>query len=339
MKEHELSPSMELDMLLIGGMEAFEDLNKMGQTNIINIDQFPIRGHAEAVSEVIQQLNDIGVVVGEQVPGDPLFYNVTLPQGWYKKRTDHYMYSKLYDDKHRVRATIMYKSARHDRDGWTSVSQRYTSSYSSDRFIDQTLPDLVYPCILDSNGEEVWRGTQIPNISEWREGAPPEGLENVTVNGSKWFYAAADYCRKLAKDKFFEILPLYEDGINGHVKYWDEEPVFPESESQAPAGEMYCYHVQLYTYSEGRDKYVDGGNHTTSLASSDEEAISKIEAACSYVIKNYDVVKVTVYKDEKQVGDKTFRKPRVTRVSKDCNYMIDEFGSYYRDRSGWRFDE
>lgn len=80
-------------------------------------------------------LTKAGVVLGAQVPGDKLFLNATLPIGWKKRSTDHYMYSDLVDEKGRIRASIMYKAAAYDRDASISIRRRYGFRYDYDAHV------------------------------------------------------------------------------------------------------------------------------------------------------------------------------------------------------------
>jgi len=57
----------------------------------------------------------MGVVFREVLQDDPLFRNVTLPEGWTKKATEHDMHSDLLDEKGRKRGAIFYKAAFYDR--------------------------------------------------------------------------------------------------------------------------------------------------------------------------------------------------------------------------------
>jgi hypothetical protein len=62
-----------------------------------------------------ERLEGLGVVFGDQVEGDPLFREATLPKGWEKQATDHNLYTNLVDQDGVVQATIFYKAAFYDR--------------------------------------------------------------------------------------------------------------------------------------------------------------------------------------------------------------------------------
>lgn len=66
----------------------------------------------------------MGIVINDEY--DDLFWNVTLPDGWEIKATNHDMWNELYDDKGRIRATIFYKAAFYDRDAFINFKTRYS---------------------------------------------------------------------------------------------------------------------------------------------------------------------------------------------------------------------
>jgi hypothetical protein len=57
----------------------------------------------------------LGFTFGEQVPGDPLFRQATLPEGWTKRGTDHDMHSVIEDERGIARVGVFYKAAYYDR--------------------------------------------------------------------------------------------------------------------------------------------------------------------------------------------------------------------------------
>ena len=82
-----------------------------GQRELVESDVLPT-----ANPEVWERLEAMGVVRGEQVPGDPLFTYCTLPDGWTKRAApDHSMWSDLLDADGEAVAGIFYKAAYYDR--------------------------------------------------------------------------------------------------------------------------------------------------------------------------------------------------------------------------------
>lgn len=85
-----------------------------------------------------------GIQFGD--PVDDLFVNVTLPDGWSKRATDHSMWSELVDDRGRVRATIFYKAAFYDRRATMHFSRFFTIDGDYDKgevHVVNTSGDLV----------------------------------------------------------------------------------------------------------------------------------------------------------------------------------------------------
>jgi len=70
-----------------------------------------------------QQYERMGITIVEEY--DDLFWNVTLPEGWEIKATDHSMWNNLFDDKGRKRADFFYKAAFYDRDAFINFSTRF----------------------------------------------------------------------------------------------------------------------------------------------------------------------------------------------------------------------
>lgn len=96
-----------LDNVMPGGIERQE---AVGQHELVNSDALPAEIHGDR-----SVLEAAGVVFGELVKDDPLFVNVTLPEGWKKVATDHSMHSDLLDADGKRRAGIFYKAAHYDR--------------------------------------------------------------------------------------------------------------------------------------------------------------------------------------------------------------------------------
>jgi hypothetical protein len=100
-----------------GGIEAQE---AKGQIDFVNSTTLPkeMKGGC-----TIEKLKSLGIEFHDEV--DDLFVNVTLPEGWSKRATDHSMHSDLLDDKGRKRASIFYKAAFYDRRAFISLSRRF----------------------------------------------------------------------------------------------------------------------------------------------------------------------------------------------------------------------
>lgn len=88
-----------------GGIERQEAL---GQQQLARSLQLPTDGLSDMPS-------DLGIVVVGPSSGDPIFSDVSLPDGWKVQPTDHSMWSDLRDADGRTRARIFYKAAFYDR--------------------------------------------------------------------------------------------------------------------------------------------------------------------------------------------------------------------------------
>lgn len=98
---------------LMGGDRFVENQEARGQAQVVASQQLPAEGDWEA-------LEALGFVKGEPVPGDDLFVNATIPEGWYKEATEHSMYSVIKDERGIERVTVGYKAAFYDR--WARIT-------------------------------------------------------------------------------------------------------------------------------------------------------------------------------------------------------------------------
>jgi len=97
---------------MFGSPERLIEHEQQGQRELVNSTQLPRQGLMNAR----EMWERIGIKINDADPGsDPLFVQVTLPEGWSKRAADHHMWSDLVDDKGRVRARIFYKAAFYDR--------------------------------------------------------------------------------------------------------------------------------------------------------------------------------------------------------------------------------
>ncbi len=90
-----------------GGIEAQE---AQGQRDFVASATLPIEMLHGCTR---RKLEEMGIKFGDHV--DALFVNVTLPNGWEVRPTDHSMWSELFDADGSVRARIFYKAAFYDR--------------------------------------------------------------------------------------------------------------------------------------------------------------------------------------------------------------------------------
>lgn len=93
---------------LLGGSDAYiTGMEAAGQRQVVASSKRPTEGS--------DALADLGFTLGEIDPADPLFRDVTLPEGWSKQGSDHDMWSYVVDQHGRRRVGVFYKAAYYDR--------------------------------------------------------------------------------------------------------------------------------------------------------------------------------------------------------------------------------
>lgn len=103
---------------------AIEAQEARGQAQLVASTQLPAQGDWD-------KLEALGFVKGAPTPGDDLFVEATLPDGWTKERTDHSMWSVIKDTRGIERVSVGYKAAFYDR--WAQISVKDVGySVSSD---------------------------------------------------------------------------------------------------------------------------------------------------------------------------------------------------------------
>jgi hypothetical protein len=118
------SPVEKLFASMDGGIEQME---RAGQRQLVESTALPsdTRGHDA-------EFEALGFVFGEQVSGDPLFRETTLPEGWAKDGTDHAMHSVIKDERGIARVGVFYKAAHYDRRAdmsLTNVGWRFVTEW------------------------------------------------------------------------------------------------------------------------------------------------------------------------------------------------------------------
>lgn len=101
--------------------EFIERQEAQGQRSLVQSETLPV----DIIDGKKEDLEKSGIKFLGEVPGDELFQFVELPEGWKKQATNHSMWSKLFDDKGRERASIFYKDAFYDRAAHLSIKRRY----------------------------------------------------------------------------------------------------------------------------------------------------------------------------------------------------------------------
>jgi hypothetical protein len=146
---------------------GIEKQEARGQQNLIRSEILPKKlMHSHDSKELIYKTLGI-VILGE---ADDLFDKVKLPDGWTKKPTDHNMWSELFDEKGRKRASIFYKAAYYDRSAHMGFNNRYTSYY--ERFGDHDIDSSekkMFVATIKKDGVEIWRSEEPMGYSEVHE--------------------------------------------------------------------------------------------------------------------------------------------------------------------------
>ena len=127
--------SAEKAMLLIADTvcsgsptEFIERQQAQGQRSLVQSETLPV----DIIDGKKEDLEKSGIKFLGEVPGDKLFQFVELPEGWKKQATNHSMWSKLFDDRGRERASIFYKDAFYDRAAHLSIKRRYNVQTDSE---------------------------------------------------------------------------------------------------------------------------------------------------------------------------------------------------------------
>jgi len=127
----ENSMLMVADALSFGGTTKFiEAQEAQGQRLLVQSETLPV----DIIDGKKEDLEKSGIKFLGEVPGDKLFQFVELPEGWKKQATNHSMWSKLFDDKGRERASIFYKAAFYDRAAHLSIKRRYNVQTDSEGY-------------------------------------------------------------------------------------------------------------------------------------------------------------------------------------------------------------
>ena len=187
-----------LFMATPAGIEASE---RAGQTQLVNSDVLPTENRNKAVCEAW------GIQYGEPVKGDPLFVNVTLPAGWTKRATAHYMHNDLVDDKGHKRGGVFYKADFWDRAADMHVCRRleYSTSYEKD--------DSTYGLVRTSDGSVVF-STDTVALAKWDDCPKEQKAAQKFVAERE---ALRDGVLMQAKQWLMDNYPDYES----YGAYWD----------------------------------------------------------------------------------------------------------------------
>lgn len=165
-----------------------------GQQSFIGSDTLPTDIGRYSSYDEKQILKNVGFKFFEVVEDDPIFQYVKLPEGWRKEQGGDSRWTKLIDNKGRVRANIFYKAAFYDRSAHLSLSRRFNVSYNYDR-VDAE--DVATADVTDC-GEVIYSTDPIQLSDKER-------------------YTASEKARAMAKSWLHEHYPDWENP----GAYWD----------------------------------------------------------------------------------------------------------------------
>ena len=186
---------MKTLMLMMGlGNDAIPLQEAQGQQSFVVSDTLPTQHMGQGTTEALESM---GIVFGDIVEGDPLFQYVELPKGWQKVAESHAMWSKLVDDKGRVRANIFYKAAFYDRSAHITAARRYL--YGVD-YVQQKLGFAV--ALVKRDNDVIFQSDKFP-------------IEYPSQEA----FRRMDQCKAQAKQWLMDHYPDYMNPC----AYWDND--------------------------------------------------------------------------------------------------------------------
>ena len=175
-----------LTMVMVGGSDfAHDTLGAAEQDSMCNSMELPAIGSIETryggkTCEDRLVFEGWGIVFGDKT--DELFVKATVPEGWTKVRTDHYMWSNLADDKGQFRASIMYKPEFYDRDAGITPMKKYNPTTKFFRGPDnQSDYSRVKAVIEDSNNTIIWESDYYKLSADFDSKGRQEILDKATA--------------------------------------------------------------------------------------------------------------------------------------------------------------
>jgi hypothetical protein len=103
-------PIVHVAGMLGGATEYITGMEARGQRELVNSPQLPTN-----TRNTDADFEALGFTFGDPAPGDPMFRDATLPEGWTRRASDHDMWSYIDDAEGNERVAIFYKAAFYDR--------------------------------------------------------------------------------------------------------------------------------------------------------------------------------------------------------------------------------
>lgn len=114
------------EWLMGGNPSAIEAQEAQGQRELTRskqegiVQQLPVKINSGG-KNAKDEYEKMGIKVIGKTKGDDQFYDVKLPVAWNINPTDHPMWSTLFDEHGKKRATIFYKAAFYDREAFVNI--------------------------------------------------------------------------------------------------------------------------------------------------------------------------------------------------------------------------
>lgn len=160
-------PELHLLGTMSDGMgDYITGMESAGQRQALASEVIPTEIHGGSKED----LTALGFVLGDQVPGDPLFRHATLPPGWSKQSTEYALDSSIVDDLGRKRCGIFYKAAFYDRRASLSIESPSSYAWSiaaNDALL--ILDDAWATREAMAAAFAEWEESETCNIARWRE--------------------------------------------------------------------------------------------------------------------------------------------------------------------------
>lgn len=198
-----LDGASDVLMSMAGGMstgQAIERQEAQGQKHLVQQDLLPVRAPWDKLEALgFRKLDE----------GDGVLCQATLPEGWEKRASDHSMWSYIYDEQGRERASVFYKAAFYDQRARLSLTCRFScgersvGGYDNPDFMDAPCEGYVQDC-----GADIW-------VSEEKLARPADRHDREAAMA---YYDAQERLRKAAAAWLAERYPDCDDPL----AYWGE---------------------------------------------------------------------------------------------------------------------
>ncbi|MCI3277482.1 hypothetical protein [Streptomyces cylindrosporus] len=173
-----------------GVAQAVDEQERAGQAQLVNSTQLPtdLRGGSR------EDFEAVGFQFGEPTPGDHLFMEATLPDGWTRQASDHPMGSYIVDEHGRQRVSIFYKAAYYDRSAHMTLTSHFSYVYGCVQRGQPVVPDDNWATreALTAAAKSCAKQAQ-DDIDTWTELSNPGYVAEYTAMRDKFIALEAEY--------------------------------------------------------------------------------------------------------------------------------------------------